>query len=71
MLISHIPYYLNNIVYHAWLNSKLSESVKRMLCTDNASKNSKKILGILKRKYNKMRQDKVTKELIDIIAGQL
>jgi F-type H+-transporting ATPase subunit gamma len=40
-----------------------------MMAMDQASENSKEILGELKLKYNRARQAKVTKELIEVISG--
>lgn len=69
MLIDIIPHYLNSLLYNCILSSVKSESAKRMITMDNASKNSTDMTDSLTLKYNKARKEKVTKELIEIISG--
>lgn len=47
----------------------VSENVTRMLSMDSATNNAQKISDELKLQYNKLRQDKITREIIEIIGG--
>lgn len=69
MLKSIIPHYLHSIIYNSVLHSLKSETVKRMMAMDNASSNSQEMLVELTLEYNRVRQTKVTMELIEVISG--
>lgn len=69
MLQDILPHYLHSIIHHAILHSFKSESAKRMMTMDNAYKTSQKMQHELTLKYNRLRQTKVTMELIEIISG--
>lgn len=64
-----IPIYLKKKIYGYILNSKLSEHSARITTMTQASKKSIEILDVLNLKYNKLRQQQITSELTDIIAG--
>ncbi len=49
--------------------SCLSEASARLIAMKNASKNSEETLAHLQLQYNRLRQSKITNELIEIIAG--
>jgi F-type H+-transporting ATPase subunit gamma len=71
MLDEIIIKYLNSLLYFAILNSVKSEAIKRMMTMDNANKNSKDMLNDLTLRYNRVRQTKVTMELIEVISGMV
>ncbi len=48
---------------------KLSEHAARMNAMDSANSNAKDMIRRLKIKYNRLRQDRITKEIIEIISG--
>lgn len=56
-------------VYKAVINSLTSEYFARVSAMDSAASNSKELLESLSLKYNRTRQDLITKELIEIISG--
>ncbi|QED22920.1 F0F1 ATP synthase subunit gamma [Candidatus Deianiraea vastatrix] len=51
------------------INSTTSEMASRMIAMDGATKNSKKIIDKLTLQCNKIRQAKITNELIDVVSG--
>lgn len=61
--------YLESRIYKALINAKKTEHTARMMAMKNASDNSLKITDKLKLKYHRMRQQTITNELIDIVAG--
>lgn len=69
MLNDIIPQYIGSIVYYAIIHSLKSETVKRMMTMDSASRNSKTMMDDLSLEYNRARQTKVTMELIEVISG--
>lgn len=50
-------------------NSMLSEQSARFLSMDNATRSAENLQKSMKLAYNKMRQAKITRELIELIAG--
>jgi ATP synthase F1 gamma subunit len=50
-------------------NSNLSEISSRMTAMDAATRNGNKLITSLSLKKNKLRQAKITNELIDIVSG--
>jgi F-type H+-transporting ATPase subunit gamma len=61
--------YLRAKFFNIFRNAYLSEVSSRMVAMDNASRNSSELVKSMTLKYNKKRQEKITKELIDIING--
>lgn len=66
-----LPYYIENNVYQAFLESKASEHSARMVSMKNASDNAKELVKELRLLYNKSRQESITKELLDITTATL
>jgi F-type H+-transporting ATPase subunit gamma len=58
-------------LYHMLLESKASEHSARMVAMKNASDKSKEVAHDLNRKYNKVRQAAITREVSEIVAGSL
>jgi F-type H+-transporting ATPase subunit gamma len=56
---------MNNIAQE----HKLSEHAARMNAMDSANSNAKDMIRRLKIQYNRLRQDRITKEIIEIISG--
>jgi F-type H+-transporting ATPase subunit gamma len=48
---------------------KLSEHAARMNAMDSANTNAKDVIRRLQIRYNRLRQDRITKEIIEIVAG--
>ncbi len=64
-----VPRYLNFQMWRILLESNASEQGARMVAMDNATSNADELLRDLKLKYNRARQDAITKELIEIVSG--
>jgi F-type H+-transporting ATPase subunit gamma len=62
--------YLDLCVFQVLLNAKASEQSARMVSMKNATDNANDLIENLTLEYNKMRQDNITKELLDIAGGQ-
>lgn len=56
-------------VYRAMSESVAAEHGARMTAMENASNNAKDLIGKLTLTYNKLRQEKITTELIEIVSG--
>jgi len=64
-----LPRHVRMQVWRALMESSAGEHGARMTAMEAASKNAKDIIGILTIQYNKARQEKITKELLDIVGG--
>lgn len=64
-----IPAYIRTIVYHALLDSAAAEHAARRAAMQSATDNAKEVITALNRTYNRERQDSITTELNEIIAG--
>jgi F-type H+-transporting ATPase subunit gamma len=67
-LLSH---YLSLFLYLVLLNAKASEQSARMVAMKNATDNANTLIKDLNLEYNKLRQSKITTELLEIVGGQL
>ena len=67
-LLSH---YLNIYIYQVLLNAKASEQSARMVAMKNATDNANTLIKTLTLEYNKLRQGKITTELLEIVGGQM
>ena len=56
-------------VWHALLESQASEFAARMTAMDNASRNSKELIGSLTLYGNRIRQAAITKEIAELVGG--
>jgi F-type H+-transporting ATPase subunit gamma len=57
-------------LYHMLLESKASEHSARMVAMKNASDKSKEVVHDLTRKFNKVRQAAITREVSEIVSGR-
>lgn len=64
-----IPRFVEMKVYHAILESIASEQSARMVAMRNATQNAKELIEDLTLVYNKVRQEMITNELLDITGG--
>ncbi|MCB0717726.1 MAG: ATP synthase F1 subunit gamma [Bacteroidetes bacterium] len=64
-----VPRYLNYQLWRVLLESNASEQGARMVAMDNATSNAGELIRDLQLKYNRARQDAITKELIEITSG--
>jgi F-type H+-transporting ATPase subunit gamma len=64
-----VPRYLEARLYNALLESVASEYAMRRISMKNATDAATDMQGILKKQYNRKRQESITKELLDIVGG--
>ena len=64
-----LPRHVEVQVYRALLESAAGEHGARMTAMEAASKNAQEMIGLLTIQYNKARQERITKELLDIVGG--
>jgi F-type H+-transporting ATPase subunit gamma len=64
-----LPRYLEFTVYRALAESAAAEMGARMTAMDSASKNAGDLIDRLTLTYNRARQARITKELIEIVSG--
>ncbi|MBN2258064.1 MAG: ATP synthase F1 subunit gamma [Anaerolineaceae bacterium] len=56
-------------IYQAILSSLASEHAARMVSMRNATDNAHELMGLLQLDYNKVRQQSITNEMLDIVGG--
>ena len=64
-----IPRFTALQVYQAVLESQASEHAARMIAMRNATDNAKELVGALQLAYNKVRQQGITNDILDIVGG--
>lgn len=65
-----LPMYLNAVLQDAFTENRASEQAARVMAMQSANDNAKKLLEELQLDYNKLRQQAITNELLDILGGQ-
>ncbi len=65
-----IPRLIAVSLYHMLLEAKASEHSARMVAMKNASEKSKEVARDLTRRFNKIRQAAITREVSEIISGR-
>jgi F-type H+-transporting ATPase subunit gamma len=66
-----LPQFVDMEVYHAILEAIASEQSARMVAMRSATDNASELVGDLTIVMNKLRQDSITNELLDLIGGQI
>jgi F-type H+-transporting ATPase subunit gamma len=66
-----LPQFVDMEVYHAMLEAIASEQSARMVAMRNATDNANSLAEDLTLVMNKLRQDSITNELLDLIGGQI
>ena len=66
-----LPQFVEMQVYHAILESIASEQSARMVAMRNATDNANQLASDLTLVMNKLRQDSITNELLDLVGGQI
>ncbi|MDP2743507.1 MAG: ATP synthase F1 subunit gamma, partial [Dehalococcoidia bacterium] len=69
VLFELLPRFVELQVYHAILESIASEQSARMVAMRHATENAEEYIEDLTLSYNKVRQEMITKELLDLIGG--
>lgn len=65
------PLIVRTVFYKALLENRTSEQAVRILAMQTASDNAYKLLGKLHLEYNKLRQQGITTELLDMAGGNV
>lgn len=66
---SILPVYVSNLIYGALIESTLCESASRRFAMEGATKNATELIDTLKIQYNQARQEAITQEINEIVAG--
>ncbi|OLC12891.1 MAG: ATP synthase F1 subunit gamma [Candidatus Rokubacteria bacterium 13_1_40CM_69_27] len=64
-----LPRHVRTQVFRALMESLAGEYGARMTAMEAATKNASEMIDVLTIQYNKARQEKITKELLDIVGG--
>lgn len=64
-----IPRFTALQVFQAVLESQASEHAARMIAMRNATDNARELVGALQLAYNKVRQQAITNDILDIVGG--
>jgi len=66
---SYIEFSTVSLLFYAMVENTLCEHSARMIAMDGASKNVTKLSDKLSLEFNRLRQSKITTDLIDIVSG--
>src|SRR6266542_2162553 len=69
ILAALLPRHVTTQVFRALMESVAGEYGARMTAMEAATKNAKEMIDVLTIQYNKARQERITKELLDIVGG--
>ena len=69
ILAALLPKHVTTQVYRALMESLAGEYGARMTAMEAATKNAQEMIELLTIQYNKARQERITKELLDIVGG--
>jgi F-type H+-transporting ATPase subunit gamma len=64
-----VPRHFRMQLFRCVLESVASEHGSRMSAMENATQNASEMIGSLTLEYNKARQEKITRELVEIVGG--
>ena len=64
-----LPKHVEVQVYRALMESIAAEYGSRMTAMENATKNAAEMIDLLTLQFNKARQERITKELLEIVGG--
>lgn len=66
-----LPLYLLAVMQEVFCENRASEQAARVMAMQTANDNAMKLLEQLQLEYNKLRQQSITSELLDIVGGQV
>lgn len=66
-----LPMFLLSVMQDVFTENRASEQAARVMAMQSANDNAKKLLEQLRIEYNKLRQNSITTELLDILGGQI
>jgi len=64
-----VPLYIKGVIYGCLVEAYTSEQSARMTAMDEACKNARDMLDLIKLRYNRIRQAGITQEMTEIISG--
>lgn len=64
-----LPRYIETLIHHAVLEASASEQSARMVAMNQATDNANEMVDDLTLLMNKLRQETITKDLLDIVGG--
>lgn len=68
---SVLPMFILAVMHDIFTENRASEQAARVMAMQSANDNAKKLLDSLSLEYNKLRQQSITTELLDILGGQV
>lgn len=68
---SVLPLFLLSVMQEVFAENRASEQAARVMAMQSANDNARKLLEQLQLEYNKLRQQSITTELLDILGGQV
>lgn len=66
-----LPLYIISVMQEIFIQNTASEQAARVMAMQSANDNAVKLLDSLKLEFNKLRQQSITTELLDILGGQV
>ena len=66
-----LPMHLLASLHDAFAENRASEQAARVMAMQSANDNAKKLHDQLQLEFNKLRQQAITTELLDILGGQV
>ncbi|MDE6284072.1 MAG: ATP synthase F1 subunit gamma [Muribaculaceae bacterium] len=66
-----LPMYLLAVIQDVFTENRASEQAARVMAMQSANDNAKKLFDQLQLEFNKLRQQAITTELLDILGGQV
>ena len=66
-----LPMFVLSSMQEITIENRASEQAARIMAMQSANDNAKKLLDSLQLEYNKLRQQSITTELLDILGGQV
>ena len=66
-----LPMFVLSAMREITIENRSSEQAARVMAMQSANDNAKNLLGDLQLEYNKLRQQSITTELLDILGGQV
>ncbi len=66
-----LPMFVLSTMQEITIENRASEQAARVMAMQSANDNAKKLLEGLRLEYNKLRQENITTELLDILGGQV
>lgn len=66
-----LPMFVTSTMHEITIENRASEQAARVMAMQAANDNAKKLFEQLQLEYNKLRQESITTELLDILGGQV